>query len=801
MNEGKHNGDVNLDQKKHSFSPRELVFQYLPFLPWVIASILLFLALAWVMLRYSPNVYSVYGTIMIADQSANPMSSEKLDDLLSVDIRRSLNDEIQVIKSRNMAKRVVHSLGHQLQYYSQGNIRSSIIYTPDCPIHLQVLKMSDSASAFTIPIIIESDQQFRMAPGGPLLSFGQPFEIGQGSFIVNKTGVDHRSYSSNQFFINYKPLEDRAIEYVSRLTASESGESENIMKVSFQTENNKVGIEVVDQWMKEYQQAGLEEKKQIAKNALRFIDDQMDTIRQDLGSVEKNLQGFREKNKIYAPEQQSAEYFNNMSTVDNQITVKSLQLENVNFLIRYIGDDSNPYRQVASFLNVDEPSLVLQINNFNSLQVQRETLLKTTTTANPMVKNLESSIDKLRSDIVQNLENVKQSYQGYISSLQQKNAAASMEVSKIPVKEKELLDITRRQKILEELFSFLLQKKLETSISSASTISNVRVIESAIANGQPVMPNRKGTYLLALFLGLGIPVGIIFLKEFLNDKVKSRADIERATQAPVVGVVSHSDEKETLVVSRTSRRFIAEQFRIIRTNLEYILPKTGSQVIIVTSSSSGDGKSFMSSNIGAVKALTGKRTVILEFDIRKPKIAGSLRVKHKTGISNYIIGKASFEDVVVPVPGVENLFMVPCGPIPPNPSELLLDNAIETLISRARKEFDVVVIDTAPLGLVSDPIILGKFADAAIFVIRHNHTYKKQLNMLNEIYISKRLPHLSIVVNDVKDDGGYGNYYGYGGYEYTGEGYGYGNDYFEQPANKKSRLTDLWRFLRFKRSK
>jgi len=738
---------------------------------------------------------------MIADQSANPMSSEKLDDLLSVDIRRSLNDEIQVIKSRNMAKRVVHSLGHQLQYYSQGNIRSSIIYTPDCPIHLQVFKMSDSASTFTIPIIIESDQQFRMAPGGPLLSFGQPFEIGQGSFIVNKTGVDHRSYSSNQFFINYKPLEDRAIEYVSRLTASESGESENIMKVSFQTENNKVGIEVVDQWMKEYQQAGLEEKKQIAKNALRFIDDQMDTIRQDLGSVEKNLQGFREKNKIYAPEQQSAEYFNNMSTVDNQITVKSLQLENVNFLIRYIGDDSNPYRQVASFLNVDEPSLVLQINNFNSLQVQRETLLKTTTTANPMVKNLESSIDKLRSDIVQNLENVKQSYQGYISSLRQKNAAASMEVSKIPVKEKELLDITRRQKILEELFSFLLQKKLETSISSASTISNVRVIESAIANGQPVMPNRKGTYLLALFLGLGIPVGIIFLKEFLNDKVKSRADIERATQAPVVGVVSHSDEKETLVVSRTSRRFIAEQFRIIRTNLEYILPKTGSQVIIVTSSSSGDGKSFMSSNIGAVKALTGKRTVILEFDIRKPKIAGSLRVKHKTGISNYIIGKASFEDVVVPVPGVENLFMVPCGPIPPNPSELLLDNAIETLISRARKEFDVVVIDTAPLGLVSDPIILGKFADAAIFVIRHNHTYKKQLNMLNEIYISKRLPHLSIVVNDVKDDGGYGNYYGYGGYEYTGEGYGYGNDYFEQPANKKSRLTDLWRFLRFKRSK
>ena len=801
MNEGKFNGDLNLDQKKHLVSPRELVLRYLPYLPWVLASIFLFIALAWVKLRYSPNVYSVYGTIMIADQSANAMGSEKLDDLLSVDIRRSLNDEIQVIKSRNMAKRVVHSLGHQLQYYNQGNIRSSIIYTPECPIRLEMLSIKDSLNPFTIPVIIESDQQFRMAPYGPLLSFGQPFEIGQGTFIVKKTGIDHRSYGSNQFYINYEPLEQRAIEYVSRLSASESGESENIMKVSFETENNKVGIEVVDQWMKEYQQAGLEEKKQIAKNALRFIDDQMDTIRQDLGSVEKNLQGFREKNKIYAPEQQSVDYFSNISMLDNQITAKSLQLENVNFLIRYIGDDSNPYRQVASLLNVDEPSLVLQINNFNSLQVQRETLLKTTTASNPMVKNLESSIDKLRNDIVQNLKNVRQSYQGYISSLQQKNAAASMEVSKIPTKEKQLLDITRRQKILEELFSFLLQKKLETSISSASTISNVRVIESAIATGIPVMPNKKGTYLLALFLGLGIPAGIIFLKEFLNDKVKSRADIERATQAPVLGEVSHSDEKETLVVSRTSRRFIAEQFRIIRTNLEYILPKTGSQVILVTSSSSGEGKSFMSSNIGAVKALTGKRTVIMEFDIRKPKVAGSLGVKHRTGISNYIIGKASFEDVVVPVPGVENLFMIPCGPVPPNPSELLLDDAIETLISRAKKEFDVVVIDTAPLGLVSDPIILGRFADAAIYVIRHNHTFKKQLNMLNEIYISKRLPHLSIVVNDIKADGTYGNYYGYGGYGYTGYGYGYGNEYFEQLANKKTPVTDLWRFLRFKKSK
>jgi capsular exopolysaccharide synthesis family protein len=631
----------------------------------------------------------------------------------------------------------------------------------------------------TIPVIIESDREFKMNESGPNLLFGQPFEIGSGKFIIERTLNDFRGYGSKQFFINYAPAESRAVDYVSRIGASQSGESNNIMMVSFLTENTKVGMDVVNQWMEEYQQSGLEEKRQTAKYALRFIDDQMDTIRKDLGVVEKNLQGYREENQLYVPTQQAQGYLSNIAQLDVQLTTLGLKLENINLLIRYISDNQNPYRQVASLLGIDEPTLAEQIIEFNSLQVQRETLLKTTTPANPMVKNLESGIDKLRRDILQNLINVRQATQGAINSLQAKNTEAGRAIARIPVKEKQLLDITRRQKILEELFSFLLQKKLETSISSASTISNVRVIEPAIATG-PVQPNRSGTYMLAFFIGLGIPAAIIFLKEFLNDKVKSREDIQRATQAPIIGEVGHSDQSSALVVSRTSRRFIAEQFRIIRTNLEYILPKSGPQVIIVTSSSSGEGKSFMSSNIGAVKALAGKKTVIMEFDIRKPKVAGSLNVRHKTGISNFVIGKASFEEIVVPVPNLENLYMIPCGPIPPNPSELLLDEKIAELINRAKKEFEVVVIDTAPMGLVSDPVILGQFAHASIYVIRHNHTFKKQLSMLNEIFLNKRLPHLSIVVNDIKADGGYGNYYGYGGYGYTGYGYGYGSEYFDE---------------------
>ena len=248
------------------------------------------------------------------------------------------------------------------------------------------------------------------------------------------------------------------------------------------------------------------------------------------------------------------------------------------------------------------------------------------------------------------------------------------------------------------------------------------------------------------------------------------------------------------MVSRNSRRFIAEQFRIIRTNLQYVLPKQEKIVLLVTSSTSGEGKSFISANIGAVMALTGRKTAILEFDIRKPKIMSSLNLPRKTGITNYIIGKATFEDLPVPVPGVENLYVIPCGPVPPNPAELLLDERLGELMEKLKQEYDVVIIDTAPVGLVSDAVMLGKYADASLYIVRHNYTFKKQLQLLNEIYVNHRLPKISLIINDIKTGGGYGRYYGYGGYGYNG--YGYGNEYFEEgngSPNLKKKVTGFFK--------
>jgi len=314
-----------------------------------------------------------------------------------------------------------------------------------------------------------------------------------------------------------------------------------------------------------------------------------------------------------------------------------------------------------------------------------------------------------------------------------------------------------------------------------------------------VSPDKKKIFSFYTLLGLLLPVGFIVLKEVLQDKVNGRQDIEKHTDAPILGEIGHSEDgKSPLVVSTNRRSLVAEQFRIIRTNLQYILGGKESFTILVTSSFSGEGKSFISTNMGAALALSGKKTVIMEFDIRKPKIVSGLDLKRKMGISNYIIGKAEFRDLLVKVNDIDNLYVIPCGPIPPNPAELLLDKRLEELMEMVRANFDVVVMDTAPVGLVSDAITLSRFADCTLYIIRQDYTFRKQLRFIDDIYNEKKLPSLSVMLNDVKAGG---NYYGGYGYYGAGYGYGYGSGYFEEPEKRRMGVFGRVKWWKKKASK
>ncbi|MEO6000980.1 MAG: polysaccharide biosynthesis tyrosine autokinase [Chitinophagaceae bacterium] len=781
--------NISID-KTAAFSPREFILKHLKYIPWLVLSTVLFLVLAFIKLRYSPIVYQVQSKLMIK-KDGRGAGQGKFAELFMGSESQNLNDEVQILKSSGISKRIVHNLNLQLYYVSEGNVKSYQLHPKESPFWLEILELKDSTQAFTITVNFINENTINIDNSPKPVYMGQVIEKSYGKVRFIKSPTNYQQYGSSLFAVSWIPLEDIADGIAGSFNVTPINDYSNVLLVTLETENPRLGRDIVNQLMQEYNLSSIEDKRIVTKNTLEFIEESVDTLKRELSNVELMLQNYREKYKAINLEQQSIISFSELNSANNNLTVQEVQLKILNYLTTYLEDERNIYKTVPTSLGISEPSLQALISLYNTAQLKRETQLNSTTPANAVIKILDIELEKLREQIRENLKNIQQSYLITRDNLIAKSKLAEGEISEVPGKGRRLLEITRQQKILEDLYSFLLQKKLETSISSASTISNSKVLEPAKSLSVPLRPDRKGIYILAVLLGLGVPIAIIALKEYLNDKITSRQDVEKLTQAPILGEIGHSDGKETLVVTQNNRKFIAEQFRIIRTNLQFILNKVERPVLLVTSSFSGEGKSFVSTNMGSVLALTGKKTVILEFDIRKPKIIAGLDLKGKKGLTNFIVGNASIQEIIIPVVQVENLYVIPCGPIPPNPAELLLDEKVKELFDYLKGNFDAIIIDSAPLGLVSDAVILSIYADATLYIMRQDYTLKKQLGLVNELYKKNKLPKISILLNDVKNSSTYGGYYGNYGYGKSyGYGYGHGGEYFEEENKSKAGILN-----------
>jgi tyrosine-protein kinase Etk/Wzc len=765
---------IGNQRAKNAISPREIIFRYIHFVPWVIISVAVALVGAYVKLRYTTPIYSTAGKLLVTSQSPyGGGGGDKFDDIFMLQQRvDKLNDEIEIIKSRNMATRVINSLGLQKQVYNVGKIRTSVIYSGIVPFNFDVFSIADSSQGFSVGITFIDDMRFRVNEQTQSHTINEVIAMPNFTFRITPNGKDRHIFG-NEFVVSWQPAENMAIGLSSAINVVRMNEATNVVNLSYSSENPMLAADVVNSYMKVYQQSNMEDKKRIAANTLAFIDEQLDTVFHELGGVEKNLQSYREKNRVFNPEAQTQLFLDEYSKGNKEQAEWEVKLKVTDYLINYLSDNKNQHNVIPSTLGIQEPALLQQVTELNKLQLERETAIKNTPANNPRILGMESAIEKLRLDMIETLKNVRHTQVLAMEELSGKTHEANRAISAIPAKEKQLLEVTRQQAILQELYQYLLQKKLETAIASASTISNIKVLEPALKSDVPISPNKKGFYIIAIFLGLAVPVGIIFLLEFLDDKVKGKREVQQDTDAPILGEIGHADSDGALVVTRNNRKIVAEQFRIIRSNLQYILPKVDKPVLLVTSSFSGEGKSFVSTNLGSVLAISGKRTVILEFDIRKPKIMKGLGMHERKGITNYIVGSVGLNEIINPVSDVENLYVISCGPVPPNPAEILLDPRVDELFHELRKQFDAIIIDSAPVGLVSDANTLGRYADGTIYIVRHKYTLKKQIQMIDDIYKQSRLPHLSIVINDISARGGYGGYYGYGSYGY-GYGYGYG---------------------------
>jgi tyrosine-protein kinase Etk/Wzc len=792
------NGIHALEPKKLQLpSPREFLLRYIKYLPWLLVSLAVALVLAKIKLRYATPIYKTEARLLIKKETPYSRSNDKFDEIFAGGSIQNVYNEIEILRSRPLAARVVKALHLQTSCYNKGNIRSTLLYS-EAPITLFTATDTDSTGGFSIQLTIANNDQFKIGESPKLYSFGESIRIRGAEFRVVKLQPQvFNALPSNVYVLTQSTSDQAANALVGGLGVVLSDNYGQIINLSYESENTDMAVAILNSLMAVYKESNIEDKRQMKISTLEFIDERLDSLREELGDVEKKLTQFVEEKKAFQLDKQSELYLEKLNTESSNLAQQDLKLAVIDYLINYL--NKNSHRAVPVELGTQEPTLFPLITQYNQLQVERQNAAATMPETNPYIQqNLDPRLDKLRQDILEALHSVRQSYAIARGSIVQRNNEMESKLQSIPSKGQQLAERNRQQKIKEELYLFLLQKKEETAIASASTISDSKVVEPARPGGAPISPNSRSVYMIAFILGLVVPGGIIAAKEYLNDKVHGRVDIEKLTDAPFMGEIGHSEDALALVVKHNSRRFISEQFRIIRTNLQFILSKVQDPVILVTSSFSGEGKSFVSTNIGAVMALTGKKTVIMELDIRKPKVVSNLDLKRQKGITNYIISKASLDEIILPVPNVENLYVIPCGPVPPNPAEMLLDPKLEQLFDEVKKKFDIVIVDTAPVGLVSDAMVIGRHADCTLYILRQGYTYKNQVRLIDELYTQKKLPRLSVLLNDMKGGVGYGSYYGYGVYGYSGRnkyGYGYGYGYFdvEKKPKKKSILKKLFK--------
>ena len=575
--------------------------------------------------------------------------------------------------------------------------------------------------------------------------------------------------------------------YCSNLSIAPTSKTTSVAVISLKNSSLQCGQDFINQLLEMYNRNTNNDKNEIAQKTAEFIDERISIISKELGSTEADLETFKRDAGITDLTSEAQIALAGNVEYEKKSVENRTQISLVNDLRKYLR--GNEYEVLPSNVGLQDAALIGAIERYNEMLVERKRLLRTSTENNPAIVNLDTSIRAMKANVQATLEGTLQGLMITKSNLDREASRYSRRISNAPGQERAYVSIARQQEIKAGLYLMLLQKREENAIALAATANNAKIIDEAIADDTPVSPKRSMIYLIALVLGVGIPVGIIYLIELTKFKIEGRADVEKLTSVPIIGDIPLTDEKNdkngSIAVFENKNNLMSETFRNIRTNLQFMLDND-QKVILVTSTVSGEGKSFVSSNLAISLSLLGKKVVIVGLDIRKPGLNKVFHLSNKEkGITQYLSNpETDLMELVQPSDVNKNLFVLPGGSVPPNPTELLARNGLDKAIEILKQNFDYVIMDTAPIGMVTDTLLVGRVADLSVYVCRADYTHKAEYTLINELAIEKKLSKLCTVINGVDlKKRKYGYYYGYGKYgKYYGYGkrYGYGYGYGEK---------------------
>lgn len=761
-----------------STSVTDIIFDYLRYWKWFILSVAVFLIIGVTIILVTQKQYKSSLSILLNEDKGtskgNAAAEFDLEALGLLSTTNNIENEVAILSSPDLMRSVVDTLNLQTVYYITQRLRKVELYN-QTPFHV-TLEPVDKKGIGNIQFYIQKNGTGYEISGTyedlfaseekkineKYESLPNEIKLDDAAIKIELTGknvIEHEKY-----YVQINDIYSTVSALNGALSVSPTSKTSSVLNIGLIGNNTAKGAAILRELVKQYNEMNVNIKNEIAYNTAIFINDRLKEISVELGDAEENVVDFKQKNQITDLSTEAQLFVQQTGENEQKLLEVETQLNVISLIERFVQNPANKFSVIPN-IGIADLGLAQIINDYNNKLLVSEVQLKGLGEENPTRIRLTDDINNMRSSISNSLKNVKQTYNISKQDLLKQSSSTKSRVLSVPQQERGLIEKVREQRIKENLFLFLMQKREETNLSIASTANKARIIVSPLEDIHPIAPKSNIIVLSVLILGFLCPIVIIYLINLFKVQIRSRSELERLSEVPIIGQIGKNEVKDQVVIRSNQSSGIAEMFRSLRNNLNFILKHKSNQTILVTSTASGEGKTFISVNLSMSFALSGKKVLIVGGDIRNPKLRNYVQVSRNKGLSDYLVSDDSWRNYVNDSGLNDNLKVMVAGTIPPNPNELLMEPRLKEFMLQAREEFDFVIFDTAPVGLVSDTYLIDEYVDVTLYIVRENVTPRAAVDFMNMQKSEGKLINMYLVLNDSYLDSsyryGYGKEYGY----------------------------------------
>lgn len=761
------------EQQTDELSLRQILDFFLGNWHWFLISIISCLAVGYIYTKTVTNQYESSATIRIDENYKRESSGADIANLtggLMMKPMSSVENEVLELKSRRLMTSVVARLNANISYYREGKLR--LVEQAQIHMPIEMILGDSSKQNFTAEITLSADSYSVKIDDDKKnsVTYGSVVNVNGACFsLVKQNGFEIKK--PEDIIIKVRPMTEVVSQLLTNLSVAPASKTSSIVNISLVNPVPQLSADIINGMVDVYNIEAIFDKRLVAQNTADFIEERLKIISGELSTVDSEVESFKKANKSVNIQAESGIFLQNVSVNEQSAVELSTQIMLVEEVAKYLNVNNKEVKLLPSNIGIEDPGLNKSIELYNTSIIQRERLMGSgdqNMAANPVIQDLDMQISSMKQSIKESIVNLRKALALKERSLETHEGVLSGRVKNVPTIEKEAQSIIRQQNIKEAIYLLLLNKREENGLRLAATVPIAKVIDSALPAQLPISPRVPIILMIAFFIGIVIPVAVLLLIDQLRTSIRNRSEIERSVSVPILGEIPSKDKNsiEDLVVGKSSRDIVSEAFRIVRTNLDFVLMGNNHKVVMITSTIPNDGKTFVAMNLAVSLGITGKRVLFIDVDMRKTSTAMKLKNKVQIGMSNYLAGKEDNIKSLIDKNSIESVDIIFAGTLPPNPAELVVGDRFTNAIEELKNDYDYIIIDTPPIGVVADGTIINRVADVTLYVVRIGHTNRRFVDLLRKIVNDKKLNNLSLILTDVKvgRGSGYGYGYGYGAY-------------------------------------